>query len=88
MNIAGGASFSTPFWQTENLRLGVVSSGATPPELVVRLSCGTQVRARCPEDIDVPPGTAVRVARRNGAWHIEASLETQTGDTALHEAAP
>ena len=86
MNISGGAAFSTPHWQTANLRLGVVSAGGEPPDCVVRLSCGTQVRARCPRNLDVPPGTAVRVARRNGVWHIEASLEAGPDVSASDEA--
>ena len=42
MNISSGDSCATPFWQTDDIRLGVVGAGHTPGErsLSVLLSCG------------------------------------------------
>ena len=79
MNISGGASFATPFWQTADLRLGVVTQWETAPmgSCAVVLSCGTLVTARCAADYGARPGAAVRVERLAGVWHIARDLENR-----------
>ena len=81
MNISGGESCSTPFWQTMDLRLGVVTQRETAPpgSRAVVLSCGTVVTARCATDYDTHPGAAVRVERRAGVWHIAGDLDNPAG---------
>ena len=81
MNISGGASFATPFWQTEDIRLGVVGDNHPPGErsLWVLLSCGTRVSAQCAADLQATPGAAVQVERRNGVWHVQRCLESASG---------
>ena len=81
MNISGGESCSTPFWQTMDLRLGVVTQRETTPagSRAVVLSCGTVVTAQCAADYDARPRAAVRVERRAGVWHIAGDLEDRGG---------
>lgn len=75
MNIAGGQSTATPFWQTEDLRFGIVTSDvAANRECDVRLSSGDEVRATVPTDVDAPSGTAVRVRRQAQGWCVERVL--------------
>ena len=82
MNISGGASFATPYWQTADLRLGVVTQRETAPagSRAVVLSCGTVITAQCPADYDPQPGATVRAERRAGAWHIARDLENPGGN--------
>ena len=82
MNISGGESCSTPFWQTMDLRLGVVTQRESAPAAGSRgvvLSCGTFVTAQCAANYDARSGAAVRVERRSGVWHIAGDLDNPAG---------
>jgi len=77
MNLTSGASCATPFWQTADIRLAVVTGEGSPgrQSLSVLLSCGTRVNARCPANVRAERGAAVQVERRNGGWHVRRCLE-------------
>ena len=77
MNISSGNSCATPFWQTDDIRLGVVGAGHIPGKrsLSVLLSCGTPVSAECPNHVGATAGAAVQVERRDGRWHVLRCLE-------------
>lgn len=76
MNIVSGQSTATPFWQTEDLRFGIVTSDvSTARECEVRLSCGNRVCVTVPAGVDLRLGGAVRVCRGAEGWSVEAVLD-------------